>query len=60
MPACTMSFLNLDGGSGSAHIVERLVLERNRQTAKSVGFDAVEVDEAILQAAVVLFRDRQQ
>lgn len=55
-----MSFLNLDGGSGSAHIVERLVLERKRRTAKSVGFDAVDVDEAILQAAVNLYRDRQQ
>ena len=55
-----MSFLNLDGGSGSAHIVERLGIERNRRAAKSVGFDAVDVDEAILQAAVNLFRDRQQ
>jgi hypothetical protein len=53
-------FLNLDGGSGSTDIVERLVLERKRRTAKSIGFDAVDVDEAILQAAVVLFRDRQQ
>jgi len=55
-----MSFLNLDGGSGSARIVERLILERKRRIAKSVGFDAVHVDEAILQAAVLLFRDRQQ
>ena len=55
-----MSFLNLDGGSGSAHIVERLNLERTKRTAKSVGFDAVDVNEAILQAAVLLFRDRQQ
>jgi hypothetical protein len=55
-----MPFLNLDGGSGSSDIVERLVLERKRCKAKSIGFDAVEVDEAILQAAVVLFRDRQQ
>mmetsp|Transcript_30330 Transcript_30330/g.71507 ORF Transcript_30330/g.71507 Transcript_30330/m.71507 type:complete len:793 (-) Transcript_30330:319-2697(-) len=55
-----MSFLNLDGGSGSAHIVERLNLERTRRIAKSVGFDAVDVDEAVLQAAVLLFRDRQQ
>lgn len=55
-----MSFMNLDGGSGSAHIVERLVLERKHRTAKSLGFEDVDVDEAILQAAVLLFRDRQQ
>jgi len=55
-----MSFLNLHGGSGSAQIVERLNQERIRRAAKSVGFDAVDVDEAVLQAAVVLFRDRQQ
>jgi hypothetical protein len=53
-------FLNLDGCSGSTDIVERLVLEKKRRTAKSIGFDAVDVDEAILQAAVVLFRDRQR
>mmetsp|Transcript_7363 Transcript_7363/g.18014 ORF Transcript_7363/g.18014 Transcript_7363/m.18014 type:complete len:768 (+) Transcript_7363:301-2604(+) len=55
-----MSFLNLHGGSGSSQIVERLNQERVRRAAKSVGFDAVDVDEPILQAAVVLFRDRQQ
>ena len=55
-----MSFLNLHGGSGSAQIVERLVQEQKRRSAKSVGFDAVDVDEAILQSAVLLFRDRQQ
>lgn len=55
-----MSFLNLDGGSGSDQIVGRLIQEHKRRSAKSVGFDAVDVDEAILQAAVLLFRDRQQ
>lgn len=55
-----MSFLNLHGGSGSDEIVERLVQEHKRRSAKGIGFDAVDVDEAILQAAVLLFRDRQQ
>lgn len=55
-----MSFLNLHGGSGSDEIVERLVQEQQRRSAKSVGFDAVDVDEAILQTAVLLFRDRKQ
>jgi len=55
-----MSFLNLDGGSGSDDIVERLIKERKHRTAKSIGFDDVHVNEAILQAAVLLFRDCQQ
>ena len=55
-----MSFMNLDGRSGSANIVHRLIQERQLRTAKSVGFEDVEMDEAILQAALALFRDRQQ
>lgn len=55
-----MSFLNLEGGSSSDYIVERLAQGRKCLTARSVGFDAVEMNEAIVQAAVVLFREHQQ
>lgn len=55
-----MSFLNLDGSSSSKDIVQRLEKERTVCASKSIGFDAVDVNEQILQAAVTLFRDRQQ